>query len=321
MPQQWIVNFAPDIHQVFFPRDFRLEDYSFSRFAFESAYDNISQEGQDETDSKQEITMRNPDSSTFLNELFDLKGKVAVVIGGTGVLCGAMAWGLWRAGCQVVLVGRNRGKAESHFQQWGSSHDEARFFKADVTRRDQVVTIIPAVMEWFGGIDIWINGAAITPPILYFDITDEEFDNIIDTNLKTVHMACQIIGKHWIDNGQKGCIINMSSMAAVRPLSRVFVYSLTKAALLNLTQNLAREWAVHGIRVNALCPGFFPAEQNRKVLDESRVKAIRDHTPMSRFGEAEELIGSTLLLASEKAGSFITGSNLVVDGGFSVTSI
>ncbi len=113
----------------------------------------------------------------------------------------------------------------------------------------------------------------------------------------------------------------MSSMAAVRPLSRVFVYSLTKAALLNLTQNLAREWAAHGIRVNALCPGFFPAEQNRRVLDESRVKAIMDSTPMSRFGEAEELIGATLLLASEKAGSFITGSNLVVDGGFSVMAL
>jgi NAD(P)-dependent dehydrogenase (short-subunit alcohol dehydrogenase family) len=265
--------------------------------------------------------MRQSDSSTFLKELFSLEGRVAVVIGGTGVLCGAMAWGLWRAGCRVVLVGRNRAKAESHFQDWKSLPGEARFFKADVTRRDQVVTIIPAVMDLFGRIDIWINGAAINPPVPYFDITDEEFGNILDTNLKSVHMACQIIGKHWIDNGQKGCIINMSSMAAVRPLSRVFVYSLTKAALLNLTQNLAREWAVHGIRVNALCPGFFPAEQNRRVLDKSRVKAIMDHTPMRRFGDAEELIGATLLLSSEEAGGFITGSNLVVDGGFSTTSI
>jgi NAD(P)-dependent dehydrogenase (short-subunit alcohol dehydrogenase family) len=113
----------------------------------------------------------------------------------------------------------------------------------------------------------------------------------------------------------------MSSMASIRPLSRIFVYSLTKAGLLNLTQNLAREWAGSGIRVNALCPGFFPAEQNRRVLDESRIKAIMDHTPMGRFGEAEELIGATLLLASETAGSFITGTNLVVDGGFAVTAI
>lgn len=265
--------------------------------------------------------MKKYDSCKFLNGLFDLEGKVAVVIGGTGVLCGAMAWGLWRAGCRVVLVGRNRGKAESHFQQWASPPNVARFFKVDVTQRDQMVTIIPAVTEWFGRIDIWINGAAINPPIPYLEITDEEFEAILDTNLKAVHMACQIIGKHWIDNGQKGCIINMSSMAAVRPLSRVFVYSLTKAAILNLTQNLAREWAVHGIRVNALCPGFFPAEQNRRVLNKSRVEAIMAHTPMGRFGDAEELIGATILLASEKAGSFITGSNLVVDGGFSITSI
>jgi len=256
-----------------------------------------------------------------LNELFELEDKVAVVIGGTGVLCGAMAKGLWQAGCRVVLVGRNPEKAEAHFREWRSSPDAVRFFKADVTNRDQVKQIIPAVIQWFDRIDIWINGAAINPPIPYFDITDEEFENILDINLKAAHMACQIIGKHWIDNGQKGCIINMSSMAALRPLSRVFVYSLTKAALLNLTQNLAREWACHGIRVNTLCPGFFPAEQNRRVLDESRVKAIMGHTPMSRFGEPEELVGATLLLASEKAGSFITGSNLVVDGGFSAMSI
>jgi NAD(P)-dependent dehydrogenase (short-subunit alcohol dehydrogenase family) len=265
--------------------------------------------------------MKRSDTGTYLSELFGLEGKVGVIIGGTGVLCGAMAWGLWRAGCRVVLVGRNRGKAESHFQQWGSSHDEARFFNADVTSRDQLVTIIPAVIEWFGGIDIWVNGAGINPPIPYFDIIDEDFQHILDTNLKSVHMGCQTIGKYWIDNGQRGCIINMASMASIRPLSRIFIYSLSKAGLLNLTQNLAREWAVHGIRVNTLCPGFFPAEQNRRVLDKSRVKAIMDHTPMRRFGDAEELIGATLLLASEKAGSFITGSNLVVDGGFAVTSI
>lgn len=265
--------------------------------------------------------MEQYNSGKYLRELFDVEGKVAVVIGGTGVLCGAMAWGLWRAGCRVVLVGRNREKAEAHFQQWGSPPDDARFLSADVTKRDDVAKIIPEVIGWFGRMDIWVNGAAINPPIPYLEMTDEQFENILATNLKTVHMACQIIGKYWIDQGQKGCIINMSSMAALRPLSRVFVYSLTKAAVWNLTQNLAREWAGHGIRVNALCPGFFPAEQNRKVLDKSRVKTIMDHTPMGRFGEPEELIGATLLLASDRAGSFITGSNLVVDGGFSVTAI
>ena len=265
--------------------------------------------------------MAQQDPGKYYKELFDLESRVAVVIGGTGVLCGEMAWGLLQAGARIVLVGRNKEKADHHFQRWGCSADEARFFQADVTRRDQLNQIIPAVTEWFGRIDIWINGAALGPPSRYLDITDEQFDTIIDVNLKAVHMACQLIGKHWIDRKEKGCIINMSSMAAMRPLSRAFVYSLAKAGLLNLTQNIAREWAEYGIRVNALCPGFFPAEQNREILDKQRVAAIMRQTAMDRFGEPAELVGATLLLASDKAGSFITGGNLVVDGGFSVMAI
>ncbi|MGD2184867.1 MAG: SDR family oxidoreductase [Desulfobacterales bacterium] len=265
--------------------------------------------------------MAKTNPAKFYKTFFDLEDKVAVVIGGTGVLCGEMAWGLLQAGARIVLVGRNKEKADHHFQRWGCSADEARFFRADVTRRDQLDRIIPAVTEWFGDIDIWINGAALGPPSPYLDITDEQFDTILNVDLKAVHMACQMIGKHWIDRNKKGCIINMSSMAAIRPLSRSFVYSLAKAGLLNLTQNLAREWAENGIRVNALCPGFFPAEQNRAILDKQRVAAIMRQTPMDRFGEPAELIGATLLLASHKAGSFITGINLVVDGGFSVMAI
>ena len=257
----------------------------------------------------------------FLNDLFDLENRVAVVIGGTGVLCGAMARGLYRAGCRVVLVGRSRERADAHFQRWGSSAEETRFLKADVVQRDQVESIVPGVLSWFGGIDIWINGAAIAPPNPYLGITDEEFEAVVAVNLKAVHFGCQVIGKHWIEAGKKGSIINISSMAALRPLSRSFVYSLSKAALLNLTQNLAREWASHGIRVNSLCPGFFPAEQNRRILDPSRVEAIMRLTPMARFGNPDELIGATLLLASQRAGSFITGANLIVDGGFSAMSI
>ena len=265
--------------------------------------------------------MGKSDICEFYRGLFVLEKKVAVVIGGTGVLCGAMAWGLLQAGCRVVLVGRNKQKAEAHFQNWGSSPDEARFIKADVRYREEVAKIVPAVLERFGRIDIWINGAAIAPPNPYLEITDNEFEDVLDVNIKAVYMACQVIGKHWIERGQRGCIINMSSMSAIRPLSRSFVYSLSKAGLLNLTQNLAREWAEFGIRVNALCPGFFPAEQNRRMLDEERIEAIMWHTPIGRFGEPDELIGATLLLASEKAGSFITGANMVVDGGFSVKSI
>ncbi len=257
----------------------------------------------------------------FYNNLFDLNGKTAVVVGGTGVLCGAMAKGLWQTGANILLVGRSREKAEAHFQEWNADESRARFFKADVTRRADMEAIIPAALEWFGQVDIWINGAGINSATPYLDIQDDEIERLLDTNLKSVHIGCQIIGRHWTTAGLGGSIINISSMAAVRPLSRVFTYCATKAAVLNLTQNLAREWAPQGIRVNALCPGFFPAEQNRKILDPSRVESIMSHTPMDRFGEAEELVGATLLLASDKAGSFITGSNLVVDGGFSVTAI
>lgn len=257
----------------------------------------------------------------FFRNLFDLKGKVAIIIGGTGSLCGAMAKGLWQSGCKVVLVGRNADKAEAHFKNWSAGPESARFCRADVTARAEVESIIPAVSDWYGRIDIWVNGVGMVSPTPYTEISDDEFSNMIKINLLTVHLGCQTIGKHWIEGKQRGTIINVASMSAIRPLSRNFTYSLTKAALWNLTQNLAREWAPYGIRVNSICPGFFPTEINRAILDKSRVDAILGHTPMGRFGEPEELIGATLLLASEKAGSFITGANLVVDGGFAITSI
>ncbi len=265
--------------------------------------------------------MARPDSHTFLSSLFGLEGKTAVVIGGTGVLCGALAKGFWQAGCRIVLVGRDRDKAEAHFREWGSGPEEAGFFRADVTEAEEIQAIVPAALDRFGRIDIWVNGAGVNSATPYLDIDEEEFGRIVDANLKAVHLGCQTIGGHWIRSGQGGSIINLGSMSALRPLSRVFTYSLTKAAVLNLTRNLAREWAPKGIRVNALCPGFFPAEQNRKILDRDRVEAIMGLTPLARFGEKEELVGAALLLASDAAGSFITGSNLVVDGGFSVTSI
>lgn len=264
--------------------------------------------------------MKNLDNN-YLNDLFGLAGKTAVVVGGTGVLCGAMAHGMWRAGCNVVLAGRNEDKARAYREAWEASEEQVRFYKTDATDINSLRALAEQADDWFGGVDIWINGAGVNSVTPYLDIDQEEFDRILNVNLKSAHLACQITGGRWIKQGRGGSIINISSMSAIRPLSRVFTYSLTKAALWNLTQNLAREWAPHRIRVNALCPGFFPAEQNRKVLDQGRVKAIMRQTPMARFGEADELVGATLLLASDKAGSFITGTNLVVDGGFSVTSI
>jgi NAD(P)-dependent dehydrogenase (short-subunit alcohol dehydrogenase family) len=137
--------------------------------------------------------------------------------------------------------------------------------------------------------------------------------------LKGLILACQIFGKHMIEK-KSGSIINVGSASGLLPLSRVFTYSASKAAIHNLSKNLAREWGTSGVRVNVLVPGFFPAEQNRKILNPERVAQIMGKTPMKRFGEANELVGATLLLASD-AGSFITGAEIVVDGGFNAMGI
>ena len=138
---------------------------------------------------------------------------------------------------------------------------------------------------------------------------------------KAVFLACQTFGKHMVERGEGGSIINVGSISGLNPLSRVFTYSATKGAVHNLSKNLAREWATQKVRVNVLVPGFFPAEQNKKVLTPDRVESIMRHTPIDRFGNKDELIGATLLLASDKAGSFITGHELIVDGGYSAMTI
>jgi NAD(P)-dependent dehydrogenase (short-subunit alcohol dehydrogenase family) len=140
-------------------------------------------------------------------------------------------------------------------------------------------------------------------------------------NIRSVFLGCQIFGRHLVEQGHGGSIINLGSMSGLVPLSRVFTYSATKAAVHNLSKNLAREWAPKGVRVNTLVPGFFPAEQNRKILSPDRVASIMQHTPMKRFGEARELIGATLLLASANAGGFVTGAEIVVDGGYHAMTI
>jgi NAD(P)-dependent dehydrogenase (short-subunit alcohol dehydrogenase family) len=259
-------------------------------------------------------------SNDFLQQQFGLNNRVAVIIGGTGELCGAMAEGLAHAGAEVVLVGRNPDKAEARLKKITSAGGKAWFHAAEATNRAQLEALRDAVVERSGKIDIVINGAGTNSATPFFDISEAEFQRLIDTNVKGVFLACQIFGRYLVERGQGGSIINIGSMSGLTPLSRVFTYSATKAAVHNLTKNLAREWAPSRVRVNALVPGFFPAEQNRAVLTPERVGSIMGHTPMKRFGEAHELIGATLLLAGD-AGAFITGTELVVDGGFNAISI
>ncbi len=258
---------------------------------------------------------------SYLDTLFSLEGKTAVVIGGTGELCGAMAEGLAGAGASIILVGRNPDKATARLNKiHHASHGRAWFESCDVQSKAALTDLLDRVVAKTGGVDILINGAGVNSPTPFLEITEEEYDRIVQTNIKAVFMACQVFGRYFIETGRAGSVINIGSMAAMKPLSRVFTYSATKAAVHNLSGNLAREWAAKNVRVNTLVPGFFPAEQNRKVLTPERVAQIMGHTPMKRFGEANELIGATLLLASD-AGKFITGIELVVDGGFNCMAI
>ncbi len=259
--------------------------------------------------------------SEYLHSLFSLSGKVAVVIGGTGELCGAMAEGLAGAGAEVVLVGRNEEKAKVRLDRIAAVGGKAYFIPAEASNKASLEALLAEVLKRSGRVDIVVNGAGVNSATPFLEITEEEYDRILNVNQKSVFLGCQVFGKYLVERGEGGSIINLGSMSAVVPLSRVFTYSATKAAVHNLSKNLAREWAPKKVRVNILVPGFFPAEQNRKVLTPERVAAIMGHTPAKRFGEARELVGATLLLASDGAGSFITGEELIVDGGYHAMTI
>lgn len=259
-------------------------------------------------------------ASQYLTSLFSLQGKVAVVIGGTGELCGAMAEGLAGAGAEVVLVGRSEEKASARLAKIAAAGGKACFMAAEASDKARLQGLLEAVLARCGRVDIVINGAGVNSPTPFLDISEEEYGRIMDINMKGVFLGCQVFGKYLVERGEGGSIINLGSMSGLVPLSRVFTYSASKAAVHNLSKNLAREWAPKNVRVNVLVPGFFPAEQNRKVLTPERVASIMGHTPAKRFGEARELVGATLLLAGD-AGSFITGAEIVVDGGYHAMTI
>jgi NAD(P)-dependent dehydrogenase (short-subunit alcohol dehydrogenase family) len=261
-----------------------------------------------------------PSTTPYLNSLFSLSGKVAVVIGGTGELCGAIAEGMAAAGAEVVLVGRNAEKAQVRLDRVAAAGGRAWFHAAEASSKADMEALLAAVLAKSGRVDIVVNGAGINSATPFLDISEEEVDRILRVNYKSVFFGCQVFGRYLVERGAGGSIINLGSMSGIVPLSRVFTYSASKAAVHNLSKNLAREWAPKRVRVNTLVPGFFPAEQNRKVLTPERVASIMGHTPMQRFGEAKELVGAALLMASD-AGAFITGSEIVVDGGYHAMTI
>lgn len=254
-------------------------------------------------------------------DLFSLQGQTAVVIGGTGELCGAIAEGFAAAGAEVVLVGRDPAKADKRLEAIHAAGGRGYFVAADAARKADLEALLAQVIERSGGCQILVNGAGVNSATPFLDISEDEYDRIMAINTKGVFLACQVFGRYFVDHQVPASILNLGSMSGLLPLSRVFTYSMSKGAVHNLSKNLAREWAPLGIRVNTLVPGFFPAEQNRKVLTPDRVAKIMGHTPMNRFGNAGELVGAALLLAANGAGSFITGHEMVVDGGYSSMTI
>ncbi|MEI8071703.1 MAG: SDR family oxidoreductase [Planctomycetota bacterium] len=254
-------------------------------------------------------------SHAYLEKLFGLGGQTAVVVGGTGVLGGAIAEGLASAGAFVVVAGRGTDRGLERVDTICTAGGEGAFLPVDAVDRASVESLLAAVVQMRSHVDILVNCAGVNSAVPYFDIADEDFDRVLSTNLKSTHLGCQIFGSQMAASGG-GSILNIGSVSADKPLSKVFAYSASKAAVVNYTQNVARELAPQGVRVNVLCPGFFPAEQNRKILSPERTAVIMSQTPMNRFGDPQELVGAVLLLCSKSAGSFITGTSLFVDGGF-----
>ncbi len=267
--------------------------------------------------------------SSPIRELFDLTGQVAVVIGATGALGGAIADGLAGAGAIVAVIGRNAERGQARAAAIHQAGGKAAFITADAMERDSLRKAHAEVQQRLGAPTILVNAAGGNDPkvtvvgdLTFPKIALEDWQTNFNLNLVgSVLLPCQEFGAAMVAR-ERGSIINIASVSAHVPLSRVVAYSAAKAAVLNLTMFLAREWATKGVRVNSITPGFFPAEQNRRLLfnadgsPSARAQAILGHTPMGRFGEARELVGAAIFLASTNASGFVTGIDLRVDGGY-----
>ncbi len=273
--------------------------------------------------------------NAYVTELFNVQDKVVVATGGGGVLVGAIARGLAKAGAKIAILDINETAALHVADDIVQAGGEAIGIKMDVLDRASIHAGLTTTLERFGKVDILINGAGgnkkqatTSPDLAFFDLPEDAFQWVFDLNFIGTLLPSQVFGKYMAEQGQ-GNILNISSMSAFRPLTRIPAYSAAKAAVSNFTQwlavHVAQEYSPD-IRVNAIAPGFFLTEQNRFLLTDehsgqltARGQTIIDHTPAARFGSPDDLLGSVLWLLSP-ASTFVTGVVVPVDGGFSAFS-
>lgn len=250
----------------------------------------------------------------------DLTGKTAVVIGGSSGIGRALAFGMAQAGADVVPSARRAPEVASAASEIERLGRRSLAATCDVTSEPSLQQLLQQALTAFGKVDILVNSAGISKKAPTLDLSEQDWDTILDINLKGTFNACRIFGGHMLER-RYGRIINIASLSSFLGLFEVAAYAASKGGVLSLTRTLAVEWAPHGVCVNAIMPGVFRTALNQKLLDGTpRGQEFLLRTPMKRFGKVEELVGAAIFLASDSAG-FVTGATIPVDGGFLASGV
>jgi len=255
-----------------------------------------------------------------MSKLFDLSGKVALVTGASSGLGAHFAHALGAAGAAVVVAARRADRLSSLQAELAKGGIKAAAVDLDVQSGSSVTAAFEAGEGALGPIDIVVNNAGISIQKRALDMLEEDWDAVVDTNLRGAWLVAQTAGKRWVSAGRGGSIVNIASILGLRPIGQVAPYIASKAGLIHLTQALAMEWARYQIRVNAICPGYIETEMNSAFWKTPSGEKMIERIPQRRIGQPEHLDGALLLLASQ-AGEFMTGSVITVDGGHTVNSL